>query len=195
MFSVMFVGACPNPVASNTSPLNFLAVNASISSGPMFTYDRITATLSSIAECNTAGDLLRLAYGEMNCTVPSTVTVAMGLAFTALNASRRVVCTLRVLVAGSILQTPSDALAYMHTATPAKSEWMMNWAAQSRLNVASEPGRSVERCAPTSSTGIGRDSNMNANAAAVTANVSVPCPMMIPSTPALTCCSMALAIC
>src|SRR3989338_5629581 len=107
----------------------------------------------------------------------------MGVSLIALNASRAEECILRVLHAGKIAHESSESELCMHIATPAKSVFAMNCAAHNRFIAASELGLSELLCAPTKITGIGHSSSANESAAAATARLSVPIPIIIPLAP------------
>ena len=78
----------------------------------------------------------------------------MILPLTTLNASLLLVCNFLVLHAGIIKQLLSLVFSCMQTATPAKSAFAMNWAAQVRFIAASELPLSELLWLPTNSTGI-----------------------------------------
>ena len=71
----------------------------------------------------------------------------------------------------------------MHTSTSAMSPSAAAFTAQIRFNAASELGRSLDRCEPTSTIGTGGSWTMKVSTAAVWCMVSVPWPITTPSTP------------
>src|SRR3989338_7253064 len=82
-------------------------------------------------------------------------TSAIGVSFTALNASLREECNFLVLHAGSIAHLSSELELCMQRATPAKSVFVMNSAAQIMFCAAALLPLSELRCAPTKITGVG----------------------------------------
>src|SRR5207247_2689 len=126
----------------------------------------------------------RRAYhpGLPHTAAPAGWTRPRGLAFKDRNASRRDECILRTLVPRWM--TPNESLVSpCITATTSPRSAVATRAAPSRFVAASEEGRSLDRCAPTTTTGAVRSRSMKAKAAVVKCNVSVPCGMTTPAAP------------
>jgi len=79
----------------------------------------------------------------------------MGKAFIGLKASLLEVCIFLDFVGGRIKQESSEEEECMQIATPLKSDFKMKKTALRRLLLASEDGRSDERCEPTRRMGQG----------------------------------------
>ena len=96
--------------------------------------------------------------------------------------------------AGNIEQKSSDIESCMHIATPAKSVLTINFDAHTRFIAASELPRSEDLWAPTNTIGIGVSSTINERAAEATERLSVPMPIIMPSTPFFASFSISFAI-
>ena len=83
------------------------------------------------------------------------------------NASLLDVCILRTLGPVCTAKESSPPVSCMTTKTPERSPFVAKRTQAIRLLVASEDGRSEERCAPTRMTGFGTSPSMKASAAAV----------------------------
>ena len=92
---------------------------------------------------------------------------AIAARFTGLNASLREECSFFALNPPIMLHASSLIDSCMQIKTPESEVFAINDTALMRLIAASLDPRSLLRCEPTITTGIGRCSKMNPNAAAV----------------------------
>src|SRR3989338_198107 len=95
------------------------------------------------------------------------IILAIAVEFIGLKASLLDVCIFLHFVPGRMMQESSFMFSCMQIATPEKSAFAINFAAQTRFTAASELGLSELLCEPTRITGIGRLSSIKERAALV----------------------------